>query len=81
MAKKAVSEPGSTGFEEAPLCPEPEPTKKARKGGPIMDEEMKVMNAINRAISKLPSEAARIRVLRYMTAKLEFPLIDGAKDA
>ena len=58
---------GNTGFEEQPV--------KTR--GPIMDEEMKVMNAINRAISKLPTEAAKIRVLRYMTAKLEFPLVDG----
>jgi len=66
----------STPFDEPPIIPT-EP-KKAR-GKIVDDPELIAMNRINRILSSLP-DAAKVRVISWLKAKIEFPLVDMIKE-
>jgi hypothetical protein len=44
------------------------------KGRIVHDPELQTMQKIQRLIEKLPTEDAKIRVLAWIKAKLDFPL-------
>lgn len=67
-----MAKAGSTPFDEPPITAPVKP-----KGKIVDDPELIAMNRINRIINALPNEPTRIRVIRWLAAKAEFPLTDS----
>lgn len=47
------------------------------KGQIVRDPELIAMQKIDRIIAKLP-EKARVRVVQWLTSKIEFPILGGS---
>ena len=61
------------------LPPDADDDDKKGRGKIVYDPQIRAMAIINDAIESLPDEKSRVRVLRFMLEKFEFPLSDLSK--
>ena len=54
-------------------------SKSASRGRIVVDPELLTISKIMAALNELATEESRVRVVRYLASRLDFPLVDGAK--
>lgn len=57
---------------------EPDESKSSR-GRIVADPELLTIAKIMTALNELATEESRVRVVRYLASRLDFPLVDGSK--
>lgn len=54
-------------------------SKASARGRIVVDPELLTISKIMAALNELATEESRVRVVRYLASRLDFPLVDGAK--
>ena len=54
-------------------------SKASSCGRIVADPELLTIAKIMAALNELATEESRVRVVRYLASRLDFPLVDGAK--
>lgn len=54
-------------------------SKASARGRIVADPELLTIAKIMAALNELATEESRVRVVRYLASRLDFPLVDGAK--
>lgn len=57
---------------------EPDESKSSR-GRIVADPELLTIAKIMAALNELATEESRVRVVRYLASRLDFPPVDGSK--
>ena len=58
---------------------EPPDESKSSRGRIVADPELLTIAKIMAALNELATEESRVRVVRYLASRLDFPLVDGGK--
>ncbi len=59
--------------------PEDAESKVSARGRIVVDPELLTMSKIMNALNELEDVPSRVRVVRYLNSRLDFPLVDGSK--
>lgn len=54
-------------------------SKASARGRIVADPELLTISKIMAALNELATEESRVRVVRYLASRLDFPLVDGSK--